>query len=242
MFSLQIVDSDAFLDMPMTAQLLYFHLSMRADDDGFIGNAKKISRMLGSSDDDMKILFGKRFLLPFPTGVIVVKHWKIHNYIQSDRYHPTKYIEEKNGLTTKENGVYTERIQDASKLDTEARLGEVRLEKPAGVSSIKYLSEIPEADMKEIVTRFDISPSKVRSVAEDLVLYCQRKGKTYKNYKAFLLNAVKRDHRERPKPKPAPPLEKPLTPEEQAAADKRFQEHKAAIEKIVGKKTIRHEE
>ncbi len=128
MFSLQIVDSDAFLDMPMSAQLLYFHLSMRADDDGFVGNPKKIQRMVGAADDDFKVLLSKRFLLSFESGVVVVKHWKIHNYIQSDRYHETKYVEEKSGLVVKENGAYTECIQESPKLDTEARLGKARLE------------------------------------------------------------------------------------------------------------------
>lgn len=122
MFSLKIVDSDAFMDMGQTAQLLYFHLSMRADDDGFISNPKKIMRMIGSSDDDMKILLAKRFILDFESGIIVIKHWKIHNYIQSDRYIPTQYIDEKKSLVTKENGSYTECIQDVSIPDTQVRI------------------------------------------------------------------------------------------------------------------------
>jgi hypothetical protein len=122
MFSLQIVDSDAFLDMPVSAQVLYFHLSMRADDDGFVGNPKKVMRMVGVNDDDLKVLMSKRFILTFESGVIVIKHWKIHNYIQNDRYHETKYVEEKHGLDTKDNGAYTEKNKDVSKMDTEARL------------------------------------------------------------------------------------------------------------------------
>ena len=128
MFSLKIVDSDAFLDMPQSSQLLYFHLSMRADDDGFVGNPKKITRSIGANDDDMKILLAKLFLLSFESGVVVIKHWKIHNYIQNDRYQESQYLEEKNGLITKENGSYTECIQDVSKLDTQVRLGKDRLE------------------------------------------------------------------------------------------------------------------
>lgn len=128
MFSLKVVDSDAFLDMGQTAQLLYFHLSMRADDDGFIGNPKKIMRMVGSSDDDMKVLMGKRFVLGFESGIIVIKHWKMHNYIQSDRYLPSQYVEEKKLLITKENGSYTECIQNVSSLGPQVRIGKVRLE------------------------------------------------------------------------------------------------------------------
>ncbi|HFM7009733.1 TPA: hypothetical protein ACG9XD_003061, partial [Enterococcus faecium] len=89
MFAKTIIDSDAFLDMPLSTQALYFHLSMRADDDGFINNPKKIQRMVGCGDDDLKLLMVKRFILVFESGVIVIKHWKIHNYIQKDRYKPT---------------------------------------------------------------------------------------------------------------------------------------------------------
>jgi hypothetical protein len=127
MFTLQIVDSDAFLDMPVSSQLLYFHLSMRADDDGFIGNPKKIIRMVGAGEDDMKVLFTKRFILTFKSGVIVIKHWKMHNYIQNDRYHETQYLEEKGGLNIKDNGSYTERIQDVSKVEAEVRLGKTSI-------------------------------------------------------------------------------------------------------------------
>jgi len=123
MFAKTIIDSDAFIDMPLSTQALYFHLAMRADDDGFINNPKKIQRMIGASDDDLKLLVVKRYLLPFESGVVVIKHWHIHNYIQSDRYKPTVYTEEKSMLTTKENGAYTECIQDVSKLDTQVRLG-----------------------------------------------------------------------------------------------------------------------
>ena len=95
MFAKTIIDSDAFIDMPLSTQTLYFHLSMRADDDGFINNPKKIQRMIGATDDDLKLLLAKRYILAFDSGVIVIKHWKIHNYIEKDRYKPTVYIEEK---------------------------------------------------------------------------------------------------------------------------------------------------
>ena len=105
MFAKTIIDSDAFLDMPLSAQSLYFHLAMRADDDGFINNPKKIQRMIGASEDDCKLLIAKKFVLVFDTGVIVIRHWKLHNYIQKDRYKPTIYQSERNALKTEANGM-----------------------------------------------------------------------------------------------------------------------------------------
>lgn len=122
MFAKTIIDSDAFLDMPLSAQALYFHLSMRADDDGFINNPKKIQRTVGASDDDCKLLIMKRFIITFESGVIVIKHWKIHNYIQKDRYKPTIYQEEKSQLYEKDNKAYTDCIQDVYSLETQDRL------------------------------------------------------------------------------------------------------------------------
>lgn len=107
MFAKTIIDSDAFLDMPLSAQALYFHLSMRADDEGFINNPKKIQRVIGGSDDDLKLLIAKKFVIPFESGIVVIKHWKIHNYIRKDRLQETVYQEEKACLTTKDNGTYT---------------------------------------------------------------------------------------------------------------------------------------
>ncbi len=107
MFAKKITESDAFLDMPSSTQMLYFHLSMNADDDGFVNNPKKIQRMCGASDDDFKLLVAKSFVILFESGVIVIKHWKMHNYIQSDRYKPTDYIEEKSMLGLKQNKAYT---------------------------------------------------------------------------------------------------------------------------------------
>lgn len=107
MFNLSVVDSDAFLDMPLSSQCLYFHLNMRADDDGFIGNPKRIQREVGCSEDDLKILLAKRFILIFEDGVIVIKHWRMHNTIQKDRYIPTVYQDELNMLGLKENKAYT---------------------------------------------------------------------------------------------------------------------------------------
>jgi hypothetical protein len=107
MFTMKICDSDAFLDMPLSTQCLYFHLNMRADDDGFIGNSKRIVRLVGASEDDLKLLIAKRFVLAFEDGVIVIKHWRMHNTLSQNRYHETQYLEEKEMLRLKENGSYS---------------------------------------------------------------------------------------------------------------------------------------
>ena len=106
MFDLEIVDTDLFLEMPQSTQNLYFHLGMRADDDGFVSNPKKIIRTIGANDDDLKILFSKQFIIPFETGVVVIRHWKLNNYLRKDRYTETIYKEEKKQLVEDENGVY----------------------------------------------------------------------------------------------------------------------------------------
>ena len=129
MFAKTIVTSDAFLDMPLSARCLYFTLGMFADDDGFVNNPKSIMRQVGASQDDLNILLGKRFILAFDSGVIVIKHWRIHNYIQKDRYKESKYIEEKATLMIDEKGAYTECIQDVSIVDTQVRVGKDRLVK-----------------------------------------------------------------------------------------------------------------
>ena len=106
MFSLDVVDTDLFLEMPQTTQNLYFHLGMRADDDGFISNPKKIIRTIGASEDDLKILFAKKFVIPFENGICVIKHWRLNNYLRKDRYTETIYLDEKNKITEDKNGVY----------------------------------------------------------------------------------------------------------------------------------------
>lgn len=107
MFTKKITESDSFLDMPMSTQCLYFHLNMAADDDGFVNSPKKIQRQVGASEDDYKLLIAKSFIITFDSGIIVIKHWKMHNYIQSDRYKPTDYIEEKSMLGIKQDKSYT---------------------------------------------------------------------------------------------------------------------------------------
>lgn len=106
MFDKSITNSDDFIDMPDSAQNLYFHLSMNADDDGFINNWKNIMRMTGHKEDDIKILIAKQYVIPFDSGVIVIKHWRINNYLRGDRYVETKFKAEKQQLQVDTNMVY----------------------------------------------------------------------------------------------------------------------------------------
>ena len=108
MFAKTIVLSDAFLDMPLGARCLYMTMGMLADDDGFVNAPKSIMRQCGSSDDDLRVLIAKKFVIPFDSGVIVIKHWRINNYLQKDRTQPTKYVDEMSTLQIDENGAYTQ--------------------------------------------------------------------------------------------------------------------------------------
>lgn len=140
MFAKSIVTSDAFLDMPMSARLLYFTLGMFADDDGFVNSPKSIIRQIGSSQDDLSVLIAKRYVLCFPSGVIVIKHWRINNYLQNDRHKPTTYIEELNTLTLDEKGSYTEKkqcIQNVYKMYTQDSIGKDSVEVSKQVSKEK---------------------------------------------------------------------------------------------------------
>ncbi len=145
MFAKSIIDSDAFLEMPMSARLLYFDLSMRADDDGFINSPKKIMKIDGASMDDMNILIARKFILSFPDGIVVIKHWRIHNYIQNDRYKETNYKDHKRQLMLDENKAYKMLpndtcIQDGYTMDTQVRLGKDSI----GKYSIDNNKEIKE--------------------------------------------------------------------------------------------------
>ena len=139
MFAKTIIDSDAFLDMPLSSQALYFHLSMRADDDGFINNPKKIQRMMGACDDDLKMLVAKKFIIPFESGIVVIKHWKIHNYIRGDRKKETVYPREMSLLTEKENGAYSLKSDDI--IEVEAPKVETQRQMAYRESSLPYSFE-----------------------------------------------------------------------------------------------------
>lgn len=157
MFAKTIIDSDAFLDMSLSTQSLYFHLSMRADDDGFVNNPKKIQRMIGCGDDELKMLVTKKFIIPFESGICVIKHWKIHNYIQTDRYKETVYKEEKAHLEIKDNKAYkyldTACIQPVYKMETQDRLGKDRLGKDSIDNSI--INNTCSSELQRIIEKWN---------------------------------------------------------------------------------------
>lgn len=121
MFDMEIVDTDLFLDMPQSSQNLYFHLGMRADDDGFVSNPKKIIKIIGANEDDLKLLIIKKFIIPFDSGLIVIRHWKLNNYLRKDRYTETIYKDEKRLLNEDENGVYELGIPNGNQRYTQNR-------------------------------------------------------------------------------------------------------------------------
>lgn len=169
MFSKTVVDSDAFLDMPLSTQALYFHLSMRADDDGFLNNTKRIQRLIGATDDDLKLLIMKRFVIPFEDGIVVIKHWKMNNYIRKDRYTQTVYQNEFSMLSVKDDGSYTLLEEDGIPVDshcvtvgipyvnqrsTQVSIGKDRLGKVSIDSSINTACPEPEPapDREQVIS------------------------------------------------------------------------------------------
>lgn len=176
MFTMKIVDSDAFLDMPATTQCLYFHLNMRADDDGFIGNPKRIMKITGASEDDLRLLIAKRFVLTFEDGVIVIKHWRMHNTLSRDRYAETSYTDEKKMLLLKDNGSYSltggNPIDDTRLIERSGRQTQQRRNKDAtkthsdkGLDIDKDIDK--EKDNKLIVSKDTICQTDVRRVIEE---------------------------------------------------------------------------
>lgn len=216
MFAKTIIDSDSFMDMPLSSQALYFHLSMRADDDGFINNPKKIQRMVGCADDDLKLLIAKNFIIPFESGVVVIKHWKIHNFIRTDRYKETVYKEEKSKLHTKENKAYTLNetlgIPNDNQMDTQVRLGKDRLElgkdsidkdnkdKPSKPPRHKYGLYnnvlLTDDDMEKLKEEY---PTDYQERIDRLSEYIESKGAKYKNHLATIRAWDRRD-KEKKKP------------------------------------------
>lgn len=195
MFSTQIIDSDAFLEMPLSSQTLYFHLSMRADDDGFINNPKRIQRMIGASDDDLKLLIAKSFVLAFDSGVLVIKHWRINNYIRSDRYKPTLYSEEMQQLGVKANGSYTfnsSGIPLVYQTDTKYRLDKSRLDKNTHTlygrfDNVKLTAF--EYDSLEILVGTETRDTYI----DNLSIYKEKTGKQYESDNATILEWMRKD-------------------------------------------------
>ena len=139
MFTLSVVDTDWFLEMPLSTQALYFHLNMRADDDGFVDSPKSIMRKIGANANDYQLLVAKRFILEFESGVLVIKHWRMHNTIQKDRYEPTRFKEEYETLEIKDDKSYTEKkdcTQNGNKMDTKCFPSIISISKPNTNSNI----------------------------------------------------------------------------------------------------------
>lgn len=178
MFTMKIVDSDAFLDMPATTQCLYFHLNMRADDDGFIGNPKRIMKITGASEDDLRLLIAKRFVITFEDGVIVIKHWRMHNTLSRDRYAETSYTDEKKMLLLKDNGSYSltggNPIDDTRLIERSGRQTQQRRNKDAtkthsdkGLDIDKDIDIESDKDNNLIVSKDTIRQTDVRRVIEE---------------------------------------------------------------------------
>jgi hypothetical protein len=178
MFAKSIIDSDMFLDMPSSTQNLYFHLSMRADDDGFVNAPLKIMRMVSCSKNDMDMLIFKNYIIPFETGICVIKHWRIHNYIRNDRYTPTIYTEEKSLLSLDESKGYTTGIpSDIPLVD----VGKVRLGKDSigKVSVVEGSQEGGQSNDRPKHTKF-IPPT-----IDDVIDYCQERKNDVDPHKWF---------------------------------------------------------
>lgn len=197
MFAKTIIDSDAFLDMPLSTQALYFHLSMRADDDGFVNNPKKIQRMVGASDDDCKLLVLKKFVIAFESGVIVIKHWKIHNYIRNDRYKETVYQEEKTMLAEKENKAYSLGIPNGNQMDTQVSIGKDSLGKVSKDKTKHKYGEyknvlLTDDEVEKLKAKFPDWEERIETLSTGIEL----KGYKYKSHYLAILKWAKSDEKQ----------------------------------------------
>lgn len=194
MFAKTIVDSDNFLEMPMSARLLYYDLGMRADDDGFVNSPKKIMRIIGASTDDMNILIARKFIIPFDSGIVVIRHWRINNYLRKDRYTETQYVDEKATLAMDDSKKYLSE-------DEAERLGI-----PLGIPSVNAEENSKEEKRKEKINKHkygeynhvllsddeynrlirDYGEKAVKDGIKNVDEYCQQYGKSYKDYNLTL--------------------------------------------------------
>lgn len=219
MFTQKIIDSDAFLDMPLSTQALYFHLNMRADDDGFINNPKRIQRTVGASEDDLKLLIAKRFVICFENGVIVIKHWRMHNTLRKDRYNPTQYQEQYALLDVKDNNAYTEKAvattwqPDGNQLATQYSIDKYSIDKKSIVEDSAPESDdsepSPKSSKKPVKHKYgeyknvlltDDELDKLKSEYSDwnerierLSSYVASTGKSYKSHYATIRNWARKD-------------------------------------------------
>ena len=215
MFNKKITESDAFLEMPLSSQCLYFHLNMNGDDDGFVNNPKMIMRLIGASDDDLKLLIAKAFVLVFESGVIVIKHWRMNNTLLNDRYKPTDYQEEYKMLDLKENKSYTWK-QNGNILETQHNITKLNLTKEnikegelKEKKEIKQIKEINKrnkyGEYKHILLTEEQHTHLINDYGDELVKdyiqkmdeYIQLKGKTYKDYNLAIRNWIKKDGKDK---------------------------------------------
>ena len=202
MFAKTIVLSDAFLDMPMGARCLYFTLGMFADDDGFVNSPKSIMRQIGAAEDDLKVLVARKFILPFESGIIVIKHWRINNYLRNDRYNATKYIEEKKELVVEENGSYTKVENLGIPNSGIPSIGKDSLVKESIVDSIEPPAKetrhkygaynnvlLSDTDLEKLKTEFPDYEVRIERLSE----YMASTGKSYKNHLATIRSWAKKD-------------------------------------------------
>lgn len=201
MFSLKIVDSDLFLDMPLSSQCLYFHLSMRADDDGFVNNPKKIIKIIGANEDDLKILIAKGFVIVFEQGIIVITHWKINNFIRKDRYKPTLYENEVQSLSQTKNGMYikevgchlvAERLTSGQPSIDKVSIDKGRVEQDTPFSFYGEYKNIRLTD-EEYRKLKDKLQGHTDMMIEKLSRYIKSTGKTYQDHYVTILNWYEQD-------------------------------------------------
>ena len=209
MFSLKIVDSDLFLDMPLSSQCLYFHLSMRADDDGFVNNPKKIIKIIGANEDDLKILIAKGFVIVFEQGIIVITHWKINNFIRKDRYKPTLYENEVQSLSQTKNGMYIkevgchlvdQRLTSGQPSIDKGRLDKISIDKGRGEQEnqsapFSFYGEYQNVRLtdEEYHKLKDKLQGHTDTMIEKLSRYLKSKGTDYKDHYVTILNWYEQD-------------------------------------------------
>ena len=194
MFSLSVVDTDLFLEMPQSSQNLYFHLGMRADDDGFVSNTKKIMKMIGATDDDIKLLIAKQYIIPFDSGIIVIKHWRMNNYLRNDRYKETNYKEEKQQIIVDDNLVY--------QMDTNGihRLGKDSIGKNIEKEIYKEKDKKSYGEFNNVLLTDEeyhkLEESNLLTYIEKLSSYIASKGKKYKSHYATILTWNRTDKKD----------------------------------------------
>ena len=223
MFSLDIIDTDLFMEMPQSSRLLYYELCMRADDDGFVSSPKKIMKMVGCNEDDFRVLTTKQFIIPFDTGIVVIKHWKIHNYIQKDRYKETIYLDEKNELYQEKNGTYTKCIQDGYTGKDRLELGKDRLGEDSQDNHADNLYDFVEKNFGRT-----LSPVEIDEISKwennDLTRYAIKQAILNGAYNFSYINKILHNYK----------MNNIQTVQQAQEADKKFMEQKEEQNKYKG--------